>query len=94
MNNKEKKIKNHCSNQSLDGWKVHHNFLIETVCSHLCVIYLHSGCQINNHSNVDSTVCVNDFIVKVLEAYIYNGDKYSPIKQYPTVKTFFITASL
>ena len=58
------------------------------VRSHLCVGYLHSGCQINNHSNADSTVCVNDFIVKVLEAYIYNGDNYSPTKQYPTVKTF------
>ena len=50
------------------------------VCSHCSVVYLHSGCQINNHSDADSTVCVNDFIVKVLKAYYYNGDKYLPIK--------------
>ena len=58
------------------------------VCSHFRVVYLHSGCQINNHSNADSTVCVDDFIVKMLQAYIYNGDKYLPNQKYLTVKTF------
>ena len=64
------------------------------VCSYFCVVYLYYGCRFNNDSNADFTVCVDHFIVKVLEAYNYNGDKYSPIKIYPTIKTFFMKASL
>ena len=58
------------------------------VCLHFRVVYLHSGGQINNCNDADSTVCVDDFIVEVVKAYIYNGEKYLPIKKYPTVKTF------
>ena len=59
------------------------------VCFHFCVVCLHSGCQININSDADCKISFDNYIAKVVDAYIYDGNKYLLIKKDRTVKNFF-----